>query len=123
MLPNFLIIGAAKAGTTSLWAYLREHPQVFMAEPKELHFFVAASNWKRGLGWYESHFDRAKGSVAVGEACGAYSRFPTHRGVPARIAGVVPDARLIYLVRHPIDRMVSNYVLNVRLGVERERSI
>src|ERR687895_490160 len=120
MLPNFLIIGAAKAGTTSMWAYLREHPQVFMAEPKELHFFVAESNWKRGMRWYESHFQDATNAVAIGEACGAYTRFPRFRGVSERIASIVPHARLIYLVRHPIDRMVSNYVLNLSLGVEHE---
>jgi hypothetical protein len=123
MLPNFLIIGASKAGTTSLWAYLREHPQVFMCEPKELHFFVADMNWSRGLRWYEQHFEDAGDAIAVGEACGAYARYPMRRGVPARIAEVIPDARLIYLVRHPIKRMISNYILNVRLGVERESSL
>ena len=123
MLPNFLVIGAAKAGTTSLWAYLREHPQVFMSDPKELHFFVADMNWGRGLPWYESHFEGAGDAIARGEACGAYARYPKHRAVPERIAEVVPEAKLIYLVRHPIERMISNYILNVQLGVERERSV
>src|SRR5918999_1701883 len=123
MLPNFLIIGASKAGTTSLWAYLREHPQVFMCEPKELHFFVADMNWTRGLRWYERHFEGAGKAIAVGEACGAYARYPLRPGVPARIAEVLPETRLIYLVRHPIKRMISNYILNVRLAVEREASI
>jgi hypothetical protein len=123
VLPNFLVIGAAKAGTSSLWAYLREHPQVFMSDPKELHFFVTDMNWSRGLGWYERHFEGAGDAIAVGEACGAYARYPKHRSVPERIAQVVPEAKLIYLVRHPIKRMISNYVLNVQLGVESEPSI
>jgi sulfotransferase family protein len=123
VLPNFLVIGAAKAGTTSLWVYLREHPQVFMSDPKELHFFVADMNWGRGLEWYESHFEGAGDAIAIGEACGAYARYPNHRSVPERIAEVVPEAKLIYLVRHPIERMISNYILNVQLGVERERSV
>lgn len=113
MLPNFLIIGAAKAGTTSLWAYLRGHPQVFMPDRKELHFFVTEKNWKRGLEWYESQFQGAEGALAVGEGSVSYTRFPLSQGVPARIAKVMPGVRLIYLVRHPIDRMVSQYRFNV----------
>jgi hypothetical protein len=88
-----------------------------------LHFFVAEMNWSRGLRWYERHFEGASDAIAVGEACGAYARYPMRGGVPARIAEVLPEARLIYLVRHPIKRMISNYILNVRLTVEREPSI
>lgn len=123
MLPNFLIIGAAKAGTTSLYNYLRVHPQVFMSNPKELKFFVQEMNWSRGLQWYERHFDPAGDVVAIGEASTHYTAYPYFGGVPERIAEVLPDVRLIYLVRQPIDRMVSFFLMRIRAGKERERSM
>lgn len=109
MLPNFIVIGAAKAGTTSIWGYLKDHPQVFMSEPKELDFFTTEHNWHRGLEWYERHFDDAGDAIAVGEATGQYTNWPEYDGVPARMASVVPDVRLVYVIRQPIDRMLSHY--------------
>jgi hypothetical protein len=123
MLPNFLIIGAAKAGTTSLYHYLSVHPQVFMAHPKELKFFVEEMNWSRGLPWYERQFDRAGSAIAIGEASTHYTAYPYFRGVPERIAEVMPEVRLIYLVRHPVDRMISFYLMRIRAGKERQRSM
>jgi hypothetical protein len=123
MLPNFLIIGAAKAGTTSLYQYLHAHPQVFMSNPKELKFFVEEMNWGRGIEWYEAHFDRAGSAIAIGEASTHYSAYPHFGGVPERISHVLPDVRLIYLVRHPVARMISFYLMRVRQGKERERSM
>jgi hypothetical protein len=108
MLPTFLVIGARKAGTTSLFHYLRAHPDVFMPEQKRLEFF-SGDNWDRGVAWYESQFDRAGDASARGEASSSYTRHPLVRGVPERVAEVVPDVRLVYLVRHPIDRMLSQY--------------
>lgn len=110
MLPNFLVIGAMKAGTSSLYRYLRDHPQVFMPEPKELNFFVAERNWRLGRRWYEERFEGAESALAVGEASPSYSMHPTFRDVPKRIADVIPDVRLIYVLRHPIDRMLSHYL-------------
>ena len=118
MLPNFIVIGAGKAGTTSLWGYLRDHPQVFMSEPKELNFFTIQHNWHLGVPWYEQHFDAAGDAVAVGEASGAYTNWPSFAGVPERMASVVPDARLVYVIRHPIDRMVSAYKFRRVRGTE-----
>lgn len=109
-LPTFLIIGAQKAGTTSLYRYLRDHPQVFMPKLKEPDFFVAERTWNRGLGWYEALFDPADGARAVGEASTTYTMFPMYDGVPERIVEVVPDIRLIYVLRDPIERMRSDYV-------------
>ena len=119
MLPNFLIIGAMKAGTDSLWQYLRHHPQVFMSELKEPDFFVAELNWKHGLSWYEEHFQDANGAVATGEASTNYAKYPTYDGVPERIAKTLPDVRLIYLVRHPLQRIHSQYLHQVLTGNER----
>jgi len=123
MLPNFLIIGAAKAGTTSLYRYLSGHPEIFVSQPKEPQFFVEEMNWHRGLEWYERHFADAKDAIARGEASTQYTAYPQFGGVPRRIAEVVPDVRLIYIVRQPIDRMISFYRMRVRQGKERERSI
>jgi Sulfotransferase domain len=109
-LPTFLIIGAQKAGTTSLYRYLRDHPQVYMPKLKEPDFFVAERTWSRGLEWYEALYQDANGVAAVGEASTTYTMFPTYKGVPARIAGVLPDVRLIYLLRDPIERMRSDYL-------------
>ncbi len=116
-LPNFLVIGAMKAGTTSLYQYLRGHPDVFMATPKELHFFST----RRGidLDWYADHFSGAGTAIAIGEASASYTTYPDADGVPARIARVIPDARLIYVVRDPIERMRSHYLQRHGGGDER----
>jgi hypothetical protein len=117
-LPNFIVIGAMKAGTTSLYHYLRNHAQVFMPRIKELDFFAAEANWTRGLDWYRQQFSGAHGAVARGEASTLYTKYPQYDGVPERIAGVVPGVRLIYLVRDPIVRMRSHYQHRVALGAE-----
>ena len=117
-MPNFLIIGAMKAGTTSLYEYLRHHPEVFMPETKELDFFIERHNWSRGLAWYESQFAGAGAATAVGEASPNYTKGHDDPDVAARIADTLPDVRLIYLVRHPIERMVSMYRQTVADGVE-----
>jgi len=117
-LPNFLVIGALKAGTTSLYEYLRVHPQVFMPEEKELRFFVEQRNWIRGRDWYEDHFAGAGSALAVGEASPAYTIATSFPGVPERIASLIPHARLIYILRHPVERMKSHYLQRVIDGTE-----
>lgn len=119
-LPNFLIIGAMKAGTTSLYHYLRPHPEVFMPKVKELSFFAAERNWGRGLSWYAKQFrEAAPSSRAIGEASPVYTRFPDFRGIPERIATHLPDVRLIYVVRNPVERIRSHYQHMVIVGAER----
>jgi hypothetical protein len=109
-LPNFLIIGAMKSGTSSLYHYLRSHPQVFMPRIKELNFFQQDSKWRRGVGWYAKQFRNAgPNALAVGEASPGYTRYPHFPGVPERIAAHLPDVRLIYVVRDPIERIRSHY--------------
>lgn len=112
MLPNLIVIGAAKCGTTSIHKYLDQHPDVFMAEArdaplKEMRYFWR-DDWRDRRAWYESHFE-TEHSVR-GEATPAYSAFAFHPGVPERIHELVPDAKLIYLVRDPIDRIISHWV-------------
>jgi sulfotransferase family protein len=118
-LPNFVVIGAMKAGTTSLFHYLEAHPQVYMPAVKETDFFVEELNWHRGVDWYRRRF-RAAGpdAVAVGEASPAYTKYPLYGGVPERMAELIPNARLIYLVRDPIERIRSHYEHCVLVGME-----
>jgi Sulfotransferase domain len=119
MLPSFLVIGAMKGGTTSLWQYLKSHPQIYLPPKKEIHFFGYEENWGRGITWYEDLFAAAPtGTLAVGEASTSYAKYPLIDGVPARIAALLPDVRLIYVIRHPIDRMRSHYVDRYEAGEE-----
>jgi hypothetical protein len=117
-LPTFLVIGAQKAATTSLWAYLRDHPDVFLPELKELNFFAKEGTWDRGLGWYEDQFRNAGDRPVRGDISPGYTMFPIFSGVPARMASIVPDAKLIYLLRHPIERMVSSWRQSLADGLE-----
>ena len=118
-LPTFLIIGAMKAGTTSLFHYLREHPQIFMPKIKEVDFFTGTTNWGRGMGWYERQFAAATSDyVAIGEASTAYTKYPHFPGVPDRIVEHLPDVKLVYVIRHPIDRIRSHYQHRVAVGAE-----
>ena len=116
-LPTFLIIGGTKCGTTSLFAYLDAHPDVFMA-PKELRYFSAAHNHHRGPSWYRAQFEGAEGFAAVGEASNAYTRDPVYPGVPERIARLLPEARLLYLVRDPMRRIESHWRHRLVTGTE-----
>lgn len=117
MFPNFLVIGAAKCGTTSLYEYLKAHPDVYMSPQKEVRFFSKEENWARGLAWYESFFDGATGETAVGEASPQYTCYP-YRDPAPRIAATIPHAKLIYLIRNPVQRVLSAYQFQVALGNE-----
>jgi len=112
MLPNLIIIGAAKCGTTSLHRYLGQHPDVWMAQPegtqlKAMRFFWR-EDWRERLHWYEAHFETDR--PIRGEATPAYTAYAFHTGVAERMHEVIPDAKLIYLVRDPIARTVSHWV-------------
>jgi hypothetical protein len=118
-LPTFIVIGAMKAGTTSLYHYLREHDEIFMSRIKELDFFAEGHNWSRGLDWYRHQFAGAGDALARGEASTLYSKYPHQPGVPERMARIVPDVRLIYVVRDPIVRLRSHYQHRVLTGAEK----
>lgn len=119
MLPNFLLVGATKAGTTSLFAALAGHPQVWMHPVKELRFFTTQHNWHRGPGWYRAQFAQAPADArAVGEASNAYSRHPAYAGVPERIASLRPDMKIVYLTRDPMARLASHYRHRLVTGIE-----
>jgi hypothetical protein len=114
MLPNLIIIGAMKCGTTSLHRYLGLHPEVFMSGTKELNFFLAEGTWSRGVAWYESLFPDDR--PVRGESSPSYAHHPYFEGVPERMRSVIPAARLIYLIRDPFERIVSHWIHDVAEG-------
>ena len=124
-MPNFFIVGAQKAGTTSLYHYLDQHPQVFMSPRKEPHFFEGMHQEFRRPGRrnapvsdpaeYQALFEGASGERAIGEASASYLYSPR---APGLINGSVPDARIIAVLRHPADRAYSNYLHCVQVGRE-----
>jgi hypothetical protein len=114
VLPTFLVIGAYKAGTTSLYHYLRAHPQIFMTEAKETFYFTDRA-YHQGRDWYEDQFADAGDAMARGEASTAYSAWPFFEHVPERAHQLVPDAQLIYVLRHPVERLLSQYRFDARM--------
>jgi hypothetical protein len=114
-LPSFLGIGAVKAGSTTLHQCLDAHPDVF--SQKEVRFFNL--HWDKGVGWYAKHFEAAPAGRVLGEVCAGYSQHPWRSGVPERIAQVLPDVRLVYVVRDPIERIRSHYRQHVLGGAQR----
>ena len=133
MMPNFLVIGAARSGTTSLHHYMKGHPQIFMSSVKEPNFFgfengridlgYDAPGWRswsrRSTSWpeeYRALFREVKGEKAIGEASPMYMRSP---GAAERIRRAIPDARLIAILRDPAERAYANYMGRLRDGTER----
>jgi hypothetical protein len=108
VLPSFIVIGAKKTGTTSLYRYLRAHPAVWLPESKRLEFF-SGEHWHRGVEWYEAQFAGSASFAARGEISTSYTRYPVVPHVPERMHGVVPDVRLVYVIREPVARIVSHY--------------
>jgi hypothetical protein len=116
-LPNLIVAGGLKCGTTSLHHYLNLHPDVAMSRPKELNFFVAELNWELGPEWYASHFDRD--APVRGESSPHYTNLPRFQGVAERMHALLGgQAQVIYMVRDPIERMLSHYFHNVGGGYE-----
>jgi Sulfotransferase family len=124
-LPTFFVIGAAKAGSTSLHHYLDQHPEIQMTPKKDPRFFAGPENGIpypperiSRLDEYEALFD--PGVAVRGDASNDYAMYPLREGVPERIKELVPGARFLYLVRDPIARTVSHY--QMRVAFEGEKS-
>lgn len=107
MRPGFLVIGAAKAGTTSLCQLLSQHPALFLSTPKELHWFSFDEVHAHGADWYESHFDAAAADQLAGEGSTTYTVRRLFPRVAERVARYRPDMKLIYVVREPLARIES----------------
>jgi len=116
MKPNFLILGAAKCGTTSLYYYLKQHPQVCMADPKEPRFFEM--EYAQGMeSYWQTYFASVwEGQPAIGEAAPRNLYLPY---VGPRIKAEIPDAKLIVILRNPIERAFSHWWMTYSLGVEK----
>jgi len=124
MLPNFIIVGAPKAGTTSLYHYLSEHPEVFMSEPKEVNFFSREEIEAQGLYYadfkakdmdaYQRLFDGVKNQHAVGEGSVSYLYYLR---TAEKIKSALPDVKIIILLREPVARAFSHYLMDLSLGL------
>ncbi|MCP4614778.1 MAG: sulfotransferase, partial [Planctomycetes bacterium] len=126
-LPNFLIIGAAKAGTTAIYAYMKQHPQIFMSPIKETNYFAYdGKDAKTFLGRkayndfpiatiaeYAELFKGATNQLVIGEASPLYLESPLAAG---RIRELLPEVKLLAILRNPADRAFSDYVMALRLG-------
>ncbi|MCB9846850.1 MAG: sulfotransferase [Phycisphaeraceae bacterium] len=120
-LPNYLVIGAQKSATSSVCDLLAAHPEAFMTDPKEPYFFSHDEVWSKGLAWYESLFAGAEGCKAIGEGSTTYTQPSLYPHAAERIASTLPDARLIYIVRHPLERIRSHW-MHLRTKGNRERT-
>lgn len=99
-----------KSATSTLHEQLAAQPGIFMSRPKEPNFFSDEDQWARGLDWYWSLFEGAPSGVLAGESSTHYTKLPRYPGVVERVAEHLPDAKFIYVMRHPIDRLVSHYI-------------
>lgn len=115
--PKLLLIGAQKAGTTTLAFLLDQHPDIALSDPKEPGFYVSA--FDKGLEWYRNCYPSRLPAVLLDASTG-YTMAPVHNGcddtVPRRIKETVPDAKFIYVLRDPVDRTISAYWHDRRSG-------
>jgi hypothetical protein len=114
--PDFIVVGAMKCATTTLHEQLALQPDVFMTRPKEPNFFSDDANYARGWDWYSSLFSGAHPATVRGESSTHYTKLPTFPRTVERMVRDLPRVRLIYAMRHPIDRVVSHYVHDVTAG-------
>ncbi|MEQ1738588.1 MAG: sulfotransferase [Methyloglobulus sp.] len=108
--PDFIIVGAMKCATSSLHTQLAHQPGIFMSTPKEPNFFSDDDQYARGLNWYEALFKDAQPGDLCGESSTHYTKLPTYPQCIQRMSAYLPSVKLIYVMRHPIDRLVSHYI-------------
>ena len=117
-LPDFLVIGAARSGTTSLYHYLKSHPQIYLPAKKhpEPHFFLKNNEYKKGIHYYsEKYFKNVNHDKKAGEISTSYLYQPY---VAKRIKKHLPKVKLIAMLRNPIERSFSNYVFTYKNGLD-----
>jgi hypothetical protein len=115
-LPDFLLIGAMKAGSTSLAEALGEIPQIHIPPVKEPHFLCKENAIVEGRTLYRDLFRHRREGQLCGDASTGYAKLPDSHGVAERAKRVTPDARIIYIVRHPIERAISHHYHLMRVG-------
>lgn len=109
-LPHFIVIGAMKSGTSSLAEQLSKQTGVFMSTPKEPNFFSDDTVYDKGSDWYSGLFAEAQPGDLCGEASTHYTKRPSYPDTAFRMKALLPDVKLIYVIRNPIDRAVSHYI-------------
>jgi len=114
--PVFFVVGAQKAGTTSLHDWLAQQPDVCLPTLKETHYFSHDQRYEKGLDWYMRQFPRCADGSVVGEVDPEYMY---HACAPERIAEVCPEAKIVFILRSPLERAYSQYLMSVRRGLER----
>jgi hypothetical protein len=117
--PNLFIIGAMKSATSSLYNYLESHPDIFLSEVKEPMHFSRKENWSFGNTKYLGLFANATDEAYVGEGSTEYTKLPFREGVAKRLYDFSPGARLVYVIRDPMNRTVSQYKHMVNAGEEK----
>ena len=122
-LPDFIIIGAQKSGTSSLYAYLGQHPQLLPSYRKEVHFFDGGShsttdNFEKGQAWYRAHFPSRKNMSPFSKTFEATPRYMVHPLVPKRMVDLVPEVKIIAVLRNPTERAISHYFYSKGRGRE-----
>ena len=116
-LPDFVIIGAMKCGTSTLHAQLAAQDGFFMSEPKEPNFFSNDEIYAKGETWYRGLFAKAPAGAIKGESSTHYTKLPTYPKTVERLSRLIPDAKFIYLMRDPVERLVSHYIHEWSQGV------
>ena len=99
-----------KCATTTLANQMAAQDGIFISDPKEPNFFSNEENWPKGSAWYESLFERSAGAQLRGEASTHYTKLPTYPHTLQRFRKVFEDVKLIYMMRHPIDRLRSQFI-------------
>jgi len=108
--PDFIIIGAMKSATSSLHKQLSAQPGIFMSTPKEPNFFSDDLIYKRGLDWYQGLFSEAQADDICGESSTHYTKLPDYPFTIQRLQAAIPNPKLIYVIRNPVDRLISHYM-------------
>lgn len=122
-LPTFIIAGATRSGTTSLFRYLRDHPDVFVSAKKELSFFNQEAHYARGVDYYRSQFAGYAGQKAIGESTPLYMELKETNDPMTRIASTLPDVKIILSLREPFARLKSLYWKAFYQGRPREAEL
>ncbi|MFV1985285.1 MAG: sulfotransferase [Thiohalomonadales bacterium] len=115
-LPHFIIIGAMKSATSTLQDQLIQQPGIFMCDPKEPNFFSDDEQYSKGMKWYKDLFYKSPENFLLGEASTHYTKLPTYPETVNRINKDLSDTRFIYVMRHPIDRLISHYIHEWSMG-------
>ncbi|MGK7952419.1 MAG: sulfotransferase domain-containing protein [Xenococcaceae cyanobacterium] len=110
--PNFIIIGSAKCGTTTLADVLASHPDCCFSRPKEVAFFSHDENYFKGWEWYQQAFSHYQGEKLIGEATPNYTHMPSHPNCAERIKQLNPNTKIIYITRHPYKKLISEWKMH-----------